>query len=124
MRCVLSVSACLRESVYYMAEGTSLSDLELFLTNASATLLRQSFTFEFDPSWPKWGMANVSEVIASKLHPLGIRSMAATPTILPSVQDHLTLWETDGFDVVYTYDTVNAVAARTQVDEARGISPP
>lgn len=107
-----------------MAEGGSLSDLEMFLTNASATLLRQSFTFEFDPTWPQWGMTNVSEVIATKLHPLGIRSMAATGKFLPSVQDHLNLWENDGFDVVYTYDTVNAVTARTQVDEARGISPP
>lgn len=30
----------------------------------------------------------------------------------------------DGFDIVYTYDTQNAVIARTNIDKQRGIVPP
>ena len=53
----------------------------------------------------------------------GVRSLAATSEIFPSVAEHRQLWDV-GFDVVYSYDTPNAVVARTQVDIARGISPP
>jgi hypothetical protein len=112
------------DQVYYLAEGGSMNDLNDFLNTAPPALLARSFTFEFDPSWKNWGIQNVSSLIQTELHTRGIRSLAATSTVLPGVPEHVQLFEQDGFDVVYTYDTVNAIQARTQVDEDRGITPP
>jgi len=57
------------------------------------------------------------------LHAAGIRAFVATTEITPSIAGQEALWG-EGFDIVYTYDTVNAVAARTAVDVARGVAPP
>jgi len=107
------------ESVYFLAEGGSAKDIN---TTTSMKSLSRAFTFEFDPDWPSWGI-NVTEVIDGQLHPAGVRSLAATSKILPSVAEHEKLWRT-GFDVVYTYDTPNSVVARTTIDKERGVDPP
>ena len=52
-----------------------------------------------------------------------MRSLTATSTFLPSVQQHEELWEA-GIDVVYTYWLDNAVIARTAIDQMRNITPP
>lgn len=112
------------DQVYYVAEGGSYADLQNLLSKASPTLLSRAFMFEFDPSWPNWGMTNVSQVIQTQLHPAGVRSMGATSTFFPSVDEHEQLFTIDGFDVVYSYDTPNGVQARTWVDQQRGVVPP
>lgn len=109
------------DQVYYLAEMGAASDVDTVLSDEFAPLLPRLFTFEFDPSWPDWDM-NVTDVIANRLHPAGVRSFAATKTFLPTTQQHIDLYNA-GFDVVYTYGTGHAVDARTQVNEARGIDP-
>jgi len=111
------------QQVYYLAEGGSKNDLDTLL-NAPASLRARTFAFEFDDSWPQWGIGNVTDVVSKRLHPVGIRSLAATPTQFhPSVAEQVGLYN-QGFDIVYTYDTPNAIEARTQVDKARGVVPP
>lgn len=119
---IANVGAPHFDEVYYLAEGGSVADLDALLN--ATTVVPRAFTFEFDPTWPKWsGLGNVTDVIAGRLHKAGVRSLAATSTLLPSVQSQEALFNT-GFDVVYTYDTPNGVTARTNVDTARGITPP
>ena len=52
----------------------------------------------------------MTDVIATKLHPAGVRSLAATSTFMPSVDSQEALFK-QGFDVVYTYQTKVGVAA-------------
>jgi len=111
---------CVKEATDIPRMGAA-SDVDTLLSDAFAPLLPRLFTFEFDPSWPDWDM-NVTDVIANRLHPAGVRSFAASKKTLPSTQNHLDLYNA-GFDVVYTYGTKRAVDARKQVNEARGIDP-
>lgn len=109
------------ESVYYVAEGGSAADITTVLSQSFAPLLPMAFMFEFDPSYPQWGI-NLTQSIA-QLHGHGLRTLTATTEFLPSVDSHVALFN-EGFDVVYTYDTQNAVAARVLVNQARGVLPP
>ena len=105
--------------VYFLAEGASAPDINTIL---NAKTLNRSFTFEFDPNYPQWGV-NVTQVIQKQLHPRGVRSLAATSKDVPSVKSQEDLFRA-GFDVVYTYDTINAITARTNIDKERGVAPP
>ena len=104
--------------VFYLAEGGSAADVDAIFTSKA---LSRVFTFEFDPSYPSWGM-NITQAIA-RLHARGIRTLTATSKYLPSVKSQEDLFH-DGFDVVYTYDTENGVVARTNIDKERGVTPP
>jgi len=77
--------------------------------------------FEFDPSYLTWGI-DVQQRI-QQLHSKGVRTTTPTSKVFPSVESQQALFDS-GFDVVYTYDTQNAVIARTNVDKARGVIPP
>jgi hypothetical protein len=74
--------------------------------------------FEYDSSYRSWGV-NLTETV-DQLHERGIRAFAATEKFLPSVESHVELFDSE-IDVVYTYHTQNAVAARDKVNKARGI---
>jgi glycerophosphoryl diester phosphodiesterase len=111
------------EQVYYLAELGSAADLQLML-KAPSELLKRTFMWEFDKKFNKWGIGDIKTVIQRQLHPAGVRALAATSEVLATVGNHEALWQTDGFDVVYTYNLKNAVVARTKVDEARGVNPP
>lgn len=106
------------DKVWYLAEGGSAQDIDTLLASKVAS---RSWAFEFDPDWEKWGI-NVTDAIVNKLHPAGVRSLAATTRVRPSEKQQVELFD-DGFDVVYTYDTVHAVEARTKIDKQRGVTP-
>lgn len=109
------------EQAWYLADGDSAEDISTFVA-APQDLIKRSFTFEFEPSYTSWGI-NATQVIESKLHPLGVRSLTATSQFLPSVKEQEGIFEA-GFDVVYTYDLDNALLARTAIDTARNVTPP
>ena len=109
------------EKVYYLPEGGSAADIDTVLSDEFTPLLPMAFMFEYDPSYTGWGI-NVSQTI-QQLHKRGLKTFTATTRLLPSVESQVQLFN-DGFDIVYTYDTQNAVAAREIVNTARGISPP
>jgi pimeloyl-ACP methyl ester carboxylesterase len=61
--------------------------------------------------------------VTAKLHPAGVRAFvyddSATPTV-PLLVGHYN----EGFDVVSSQSGTNGVAARVQVNTARGVTPP
>lgn len=83
----------------------------------------QAFMFEMDPTSPGWDAAAMKTLITQKLHPAGVRAFTSTPISNPTAQDHQALFD-EGFDVVMTYDLATAVAVRTTVNQARGVTPP
>lgn len=108
--------------MYYLPEVGSTNDLNRLLSPEFADLLPYMFMWEFDPGWPTW-VLNISEMVTKQLHPLNVRSFAATSEYAPSVKSQEELFR-EGFDVVYTYDTKNGVTARTTIDKERGVTPP
>jgi hypothetical protein len=111
------------DRVYYLAEGDSQPDLSTLLNKASPALLARVFMYEFGPDWLTW-QQDYPTIISTTLHPRGIRALAATTKVLPSVQSQEDMFQKYAIDVVYTYDATNAVEARTAVNQARGITPP
>ncbi len=111
------------DRVYYLAEGDSQQDLSVFLNKVSPAMLARVFMYEFGPDWLNWGQ-DYPTLINSTLHPKGLRALAATTKVLPSVQSQEDMFNKYGIDVVYTYDAKNAVEARTAVNTARGVTPP
>jgi glycerophosphoryl diester phosphodiesterase len=114
------------DQVYYLAECNSMDDLTRLLASPQA-LLDRIFTVELDgndPTFPNWGGSkNVTKIVTEQLHPRNMRSFAASKEELPSIVDHVQLWN-EGIDVVMTYNLKNAVMARIEVDKQRGILPP
>jgi hypothetical protein len=109
------------EKVFYLAEAVEAADIQVVLSDAFTPLLPMCFMFEFNVGYTRWGL-NITRVIES-IHKRGMRTFTATTQFLPSVESHVALFES-GIDVVYTYDTQNAVRARRIVNEARGVYPP
>jgi len=110
------------DRVYYLVQAGSMEEVLRLAVNVSAALRARAFTCEFNPGYQKWPGLNISAAV-SQLHEAGVRSLAATSKFEPSVLEQEGLFR-NGFDVVYTYDTKNAVKARTVVDKARGVAPP
>lgn len=77
----------------------------------------RAFMVEFDP-----GVA-VASITSTKLHPANVRSFTYDSSLTASVQQ-LKAYFTGGYDVVSAQTAANAVQARIQVNQARGISPP
>lgn len=76
-----------------------------------------AFIVEFDPP------IDVGPIAAQKLHPNGFRSFTYTNAPSPGVPELKALFD-KGFDVVSSQNGPNGVAARRQVNMARGFSPP
>jgi len=108
--------------VYYLAEGSSANDINTILSSQYSWLLPRIFAFEYDDGWENWGV-NISQSI-TRLHKNGVKTLVPTEDQwYPSVEAQEAYFR-DGFDIVYTYDTVNGVTARTNIDIERGIIPP
>jgi hypothetical protein len=82
-----------------------------------ATHNPRAFMIEIDP-----GVA-LGTVVTAKLHPAGVRAFiydnSATPTV-SLLAGHYN----EGFDVVSSQSGPNGVAARQQINTARGVTPP
>jgi len=109
------------DQVYYVAEAGGTQELDLIFSPKLAWVIPRVFMFEFDPSYPSWGI-NLPVTI-QKLHSRGMRTFTATSKFYPDVDSQEALFKA-GFDVVYTYDTQNGVTARTNIDIERGVTPP
>jgi hypothetical protein len=111
------------DQVYFLAEGDSKEDLNMFLAKVSPQLQARVFMYEFGPDWLNWGQ-NYPQIIKEFVHSHGMRALAASTKFMPSVQAQQDMFQQQAIDVVYTYDTKNAVQARTNTNVARGVTPP
>ena len=75
------------------------------------------FMVEFDPT------VAVAAITSTKLHPANVRSFTYDSSLTASVKQLKALFD-GGYDVVSAQTAANAVQARVQVNQARGISPP
>ena len=66
--------------------------------------------------------AKTADLLKNKIHPAGKRGFVST-IHLASVEQHKSMWD-EGFDILMTYNLDNAIQARTEVNTARGVSPP
>ncbi len=110
------------EQVRELVNIAQTSDIDLMLTTTSPA---QAFMYEMQPTYADATAAQVTGIITNRLHPAGVRSFAATNNnqLQATVQNHLDLFN-EGFDVVMSYALANGVAARTQINQSRGITPP
>ena len=113
------------ERVYFLAEMGSAANYARLLAPPPLAVLKRAFTVEFEDETKtkKWPAFNFTDAIDNELHPRGIRSFVASNEYLPTVSNHVSLWN-KGFDVIMTYNLANAVRARKQVNAKRGVSPP
>ena len=116
------------EQVFFLVEIGSPAEIDSLLGSATPpALLARCFMFEFDPKYEKWKNKDGSKfdvgTAVARLHAAGIRTLAATSSKLPTVQNHLKIWRS-GIDVVYTYNLQHATDARVAINTERGISPP
>ena len=77
----------------------------------------RAFMIEIDP-----GVA-LGTVVSDKLHPAGVRAFIYDNAAAPSVSLLVGHYD-EGFDVVSSQSGTNGVAARVQVNTARGVAPP
>jgi glycerophosphoryl diester phosphodiesterase len=75
------------------------------------------FMIEIDP-----GVA-LGTLVTAKLHPAGVRAFIYDNAATPSVSLLVGHYD-EGFDVVSSQSGTNGVAARMQVNTARGVTPP
>jgi len=89
--------------------------------SAVSTLLAlnnpRAFMYEFDPS------VQLGNIVTAQMHPAGIRAFIYDNADLPSVSDLEALF-VEGADVVSANVGATDVQARSEVNTARGVSPP
>jgi hypothetical protein len=109
------------DSVYWIIEIQSTADVQT-LAAQSANLLKRAILIEFQNSWD-WQTPISADI--DTVHKLGLRAVGVTKsnTVMATVNQHLEIFHM-GFDVVYTYNLANAVSARVQVNEQRGLAMP
>jgi len=101
------------DSVYYVINLQSRVDEidPLIATNNPRAIMA-----EFDPD------IELGDLVATKLHPAGIRTFTYEDAKLASEGDFQSLFET-GYDVVSANDAA-VVSARIKVNQDRGVTPP
>lgn len=102
------------DSVYYLvnvASDLSAIDGLLALHNP------RGFMYEIDPG------VDIGTLVVDRLHPAGVRAFIYDNAAAPSV-DQLVAHYNAGFDVVSSQSGTNGVAARVEVNSARGVTPP
>lgn len=104
------------DKVHYTVQIGALSDIDTLLGEKPVLFC------ELEPSYPGLDGAGLAKLIADKLHPAGMRAFVSSQK-LPSVAQHEALWN-GGFDVIMTYNLVDAMEARKAVNTARGVVPP
>lgn len=102
------------ERVWYLVQVNDLAtEVDILLDTIANP---RAFMYEFEPT------DEVADLVTTRLHPAGVRSFTYDRTA-QSVEEIRGLYD-HGFDVVSTQFGDNGVAARVQVNEARGVSPP
>ncbi|MCK5796637.1 MAG: glycerophosphodiester phosphodiesterase family protein [Deltaproteobacteria bacterium] len=111
------------KQVRYLVQINKTTDLDLMLNQVKDPT--HAFMFELDPTYSNATAKQVADFITTRLRPAGIRAFAATAAnpVTATVQNHAALFS-QGFDVVMSYNLANGLVARTQANQARGISPP
>lgn len=105
--------------VFYVIEIYSSDDVSNLLS-LDKSILETVFLIEFN-DWESWPDVQAD---IQRLKDVGLRTFAPSHSdaITATVANHLEIFNT-GFDVAYTYNLTNAVIARKDVNEKRGISP-
>lgn len=66
---------------------------------------------------------DIGDLTSSRIHPAGLRTFTCLSTELATVSQLQALFE-KGYDVVSANAGANAVQARINVNQARGVDPP
>jgi hypothetical protein len=66
--------------------------------------------------------ADIAAAITDTVLTHGLHALTPSDKYLVSVEDHPRRWNL-GFDILHTHNLPNGVAARPQVNTARGVSP-
>jgi hypothetical protein len=102
-------------TVWYLVNvGSDVTEVDTILSTIKNP---RAFMVEFDPT------VAVATIASTKLHPAGVRSFTYDSSVTASVQELAALFS-GGYDVVSAQTAANAVKARIQINQARGISPP
>ena len=111
------------DQVFYIVEVGSSADIQA-LHSQPPEVLRRAFLAELN-NWQSWpGPNSVPDDIAA-VHKLGLRAVGPTDSDAwkATEKQHLALFQL-GFDVVYSWNLANAVAARVQINTQRGLPSP
>ena len=104
---------------WYNASVSSEAELDTVINTVKSP--RVAF-LEINVDYQKAQNDKMADLLKNKIHPAGMRGFVSTIS-LPEIANHKALWDA-GFDVIMTYNLDNAMAARTAVNTARGVSPP
>jgi hypothetical protein len=123
------------DSAWYIVEMSNSAELASFFAETPADLLARVLLVEFnnwDVNWPDKAQQLTADLVAvhgglGGVGPggTGARAVPATHSNGPAatVANHMAIYDA-GFDVAYTYNLANAVAARIDVNSAKGLAPP
>ncbi len=108
------------DRVYFMIRVNSVADVDEALGPLASPNV---FMLEGDRSWDS-PLVSETEMLGqvARTHAAGLRIMASSVTYLPSVDDHLHLYDM-GFDMVLSYNAVNGVEASRIENISRGYPP-
>jgi len=103
------------ESVYYLVNvGSNLAEINTLIDEIGNP---RAFMVEIDPD------VDLGDLVATRIHPAGMRTFTYLKAELATVAQLQALFE-KGFDVVSANAGANAVQARINVNQARGVEPP
>ncbi len=103
------------ESVYYLVNvGSNLAEVDTIIDVIQNP---RGFMVEIDPD------VDIGDLTDSRIHPAGLRTFTYQDAELATVSQLQALFE-KGFDVVSANSGANAVQARINVNQARGVDPP
>ena len=89
---------------------------------APAEVLKRTILFEFN-DWNEWDSADLSNCITAA-KALGVRTVGVSRdnAVTATVKNHLDIFNA-GFDVVYTYNLMNAITARKVTNTKNKVFP-
>jgi glycerophosphoryl diester phosphodiesterase len=103
------------ESVWYLVNvGSNLAEVDTIIDVIQNP---RGFMIEIDPD------VDIGDLTASRIHPAGLRTFTYQDAELATVAMLQALFE-KGFDVVSANAGANAVEARINVNQSRGVDPP
>jgi len=103
------------ESVYYLVNvGSNLAEVDTIIDVIQNP---RGFMIEIDPD------VDIGDLTDTRIHPAGLRTFTYQDAELATVSMLQALFE-KGFDVVSANAGANAVEARINVNQARGVDPP
>lgn len=103
------------DSVYYLVNvGSNLGEVDTIIDQIGNP---RAFMIEIDPD------VDIGDLVATRIHPAGLRAFTYLKAELATVAQLQALFE-KGYDVVSANAGANAVQARINVNQARGVDPP